>query len=299
MRLRTRVADRAMDDLAGKILGPRDYDALLTGAARLLMPSGKPLCVYLPGAIKEFSQDPEVYRVLSSIKMTSANRGMASGTKRLKRGQEGAQAARTDSKSIISAVIGAVDPMGQQRYCRLTSWTGQHLPQWETLHPLLRVVARNLEDYVPERYAAQRAVADSTKPEWIVPGTPFSTVTVNNTYPTGVHTDKGDLDEGFSTIACVRRGSYTGGQLVFPQYRVAVDLHDGDLILMDAHQWHGNVAIVCPCGKRLDRPCKECTSERISLVSYFRTKIQHCGSSEEEYTKAAAVAERRSGMARE
>ena len=293
MRLRTRVSDAGMKNLAGKVLGQKDYDVLLTGNSRVLMPNGKPLCVYRPGAMKTYSQDEEVYNILHSIKATSQNRGLASGTRRVKRGE---QALRTDSKPIISAVIGAVDPMGQQRYCRQTVWTGKNLPQWERLRPMLREVARNLEECVPERFAAQKAVADLTHPEWVVPGTPFSTVTVNQSYPTGVHTDKGDLDDGFSTLVCLRRGNYTGGQLVFPQYRVAVDMQDGDLLMMDAHQWHGNVVLICECGTRMDRPCRTCGANRVSCVNYYRTKLQSCGTESEEYAKAAAQAERRSGF---
>jgi hypothetical protein len=107
-----------------------------------------------------------------------------------------------------------------------------------------------------------------------------------NTYPTGVHTDKGDLDAGFSAIACLRRGSYTGGRLVFPEYRVAVDLHHGDLLLMDAHQYHGNTALVCACGTEPNNFCRTCGAERISVVSYFRTKVTECGSPDEELRKA-------------
>ena len=125
-----------------------------------------------------------------------------------------------------------------------------------------------------------------------MPGTPFSTVTVNNTYPTGTHTDKGDLDEGFSTITCLRRGDYSGGQLVFPEYRVAVTLQHGDLILMDAHQWHANTAIVCPCGTELNGPCPGCGAERISVVSYFRTRITECGTPGQELERAGRARER-------
>src|SRR6266705_3309277 len=89
----------------------------------------------------------------------------------------------------------------------------RHLPEWETLRPLLMAVAAHLQAHVPDRYAAQLAEADRTDPAWVVPGTPFTTVTVNNTWPTGVHTDKGDLDAGFSTITCLRQGPYTCGHL--------------------------------------------------------------------------------------
>jgi hypothetical protein len=290
LRLRSRVGDKAIESrLTGKILGPSDYDVLLTGPTRVAKPDGTPLAVYLPGALSEHSRDEATYAVLHGLRdKITKNRGAASGTRRLDPTDRGRSYAR-DTRSTIA---GAIDPAGQQRYCRLTAWTGEHLPEWQSLQPLLRSVAAHLAEQVPDRYAAQAAEADRTDPAWVVPGTPFSTVTVNNTYPTGVHKDKGDLEAGFSTIACLRRGTYTGGQLVFPAYRVAADLHDGDLILMDAHEWHGNVAITCACGRELSGPCPDCAAERVSVVSYFRSKIINCGTPEEEYNRATAWRER-------
>jgi hypothetical protein len=288
IRLRSKVGKQELELKLGKILGPADYNVLLTGATRVRQPDGRLLCVYLPGALAGEVGAPGVYEVLHGLRTeTSTNRGLASGTQRI-----ASQQKRSYARSVPSTAVGALDPMGQMRYCRLTAWTGKNLPQWETLHPLLRAVAGHLERHVPDRYAAQLDYAHRSDPAWIVPGTPFSTITVNNTYPTGVHTDKGDLDAGFSTIACLRRGHYTGGQLVFPEYRVAVDMADGDLLLMDAHQWHGNVALICACGRQPNGYCKDCQAERISVVSYFRTKIADCGSPEEERQRGSAHHER-------
>jgi len=286
VRLRTRVSEDAIrEHLSGRVLGPADYDVLLTGPTRVRKPDGRPLCVYLPGALAEQVAEPAVYEVLHSLRdRLTKNRGAASGTRRLR----GGNVRRSYALETASAVIGAVDPMGQIRYCRLTAWTGENLPQWRILQPLLAEVAANFAQHVPDRYAAQLAEAARTDPAWVVPGTPFSTVTVNNTYPTGVHKDKGDLDKGFSTIGVLRRGSYIGGHLVFPAWRVGVDLHDGDLILMDAHDWHGNTVIVCECGREARGACPDCGAERISVVSYFRTKVADCGSPDEELTRGDA-----------
>lgn len=282
LRVRTRLRAADLEPRVGKVLGPADYDVLLTGPARVLMPSGRPLCVYLPGAVAQHTADPEVYEVLHGMRnIRTDNRGSAGGTPRLP-----TTGGRTKTRNVASATLGAVDPMGQRRYCRLTAWTGSNLPAWRTLHPMLRTIADHLATAVPDRYAAQAAAAARTDPDWVVPGTPFTTITVNNTYPTGMHTDRGDLDEGFSTIACLRRGPFTGGELIFPEYRVAVDLADGDLLLMDAHQWHANAALVCACGTRRRGRCRTCGAERISVVSYFRTGMTACGTAEQERLRA-------------
>lgn len=283
IRVRSKLGEDAMQARAGKCPGDRDYDVLLDGPTRVSMLDGRPLCVYLPGVLKTAKRD-DVYDVLHELRsLISRNRGLASGTKRFKSNQT-----RSYTKPIASGVIGAIDPTGQQRYCRLTAWTGSNLPKWAILQPLLEEIAGHFREHVPDRYEVQMRQIRQTDPAWVVEGTPFTTVTVNNTYPTGVHTDKGDLAEGFSTIACLRRGDYTGGKLVFPQYRIAADLRDGDLILMDAHQWHGNTKIMCACGTEPNGMCRECRAERITVVSYMRQKLVHCGSPEDEVRKADA-----------
>lgn len=291
LNVEPKLTSEQMEELLGKCPGESLYDTLLTEPTRVTKPGGQPLCVYLPGALTRQLNDPAVYEVLHDLrKRISRNRGKASGSQRFGTGRTTAlgNTARTYSLPVASAIAGAIDPTGQQRYCRLTSWTGRNLPQWSTLHPLLRAIDRNLCQQVPDRAAAQYAEVVKTDPAWVVSGTPFSTITVNNSYATGIHTDSGDLDAGFSTIACLRRGTFTGGRLVFPQYGVAVDMHHGDLILMDAHEYHGNTLLTCSCGVKMNGMCGLCEAERISLVAYFRTKLTRCGSPQEERAKAEA-----------
>lgn len=658
-RLRTRIPADELEAKVGKVLGEADFNAILTGPAKLLKPNGHPLVVYLPGALLDQANDPDIYATFHSLKgMRTGNRGAASGSRRVKSG--------TGNKSralpVPSSIIGAFDSAGHQKYCRLTAWTGANLPQWETLRPFLLGIARHFEDHLPDRYGIQMEQARATYPEWVVPGTPFTTVTVNNcvdeettcltrehgwtrydqlrtgdhilaydpathttqwqpildvfvnehyggdmielssrgfsalttpdhrwplqrpaargglhavmtsnelptshywaimrsaphvgateptysdafvrlvawyitegtltragtsvslcqsdranpihvdairrdlkeigaisleewrnrpctaepgctdpvssngmcnkhacaaryrarkngtgrsrrqglvvneyrhngnpeivvwvltgtdvekliaaapgegkvptmeflstltpeqaalfvetciaadgspewsrfcqhhkgrmgafvvaavlaglppvldstgthcylrrdrsalrpgsrialrsvkretvhyegtiwcprvpsghwvaqrngtvyltgnTYPTGVHLDAGDLEAGFSTLACIRKGSYTGGQLVFPKYRVALDMHHGDLALIDAHEYHGNTVIVCVCGERRNGLCDTCGAERISVVAYFRENMTRCGTYLEELAKAMNRAEAR------
>lgn len=294
LRVRSRLHPGSLEAVKGKVITDDAYDVLLTGPARVFMPDGRPLCVYLPGAMNGYVTE-EQYAVLHSLRSSKTNnRGLASGSRPTQVGEQ----KRQYFMNVSSNILGAFDPGGTFKFCRLTAWTGRHLPEWELLQPVLQRVASEMQDHVPDRYAAQMEEIRRTHPDWVVPGTPFTTITVNNTYPTGVHTDKGDLDKGFSTIFTLRRGSYTGGRFVFPEYRVAVDLQDGDLILMDAHQWHGNTAITCACGERRISFCDTCGAERISVVSYMRTAMTSCGSEAEENARAIAYRERTKGVVR-
>ena len=64
-----------------------------------------------------------------------------------------------------------------------------------------------------------------------------------------------------------------------PEYRIAIDLQDGDLVLMDAHQYHGNT--------QLELQSED--AERISLVLYYRTEMLACGTLMDEATKEVAA----------
>lgn len=287
IRARSRIPDEEMAEKVGKIVTADDYNVLITGAATIRKPDGGLLGVYLPGALRdEFAQ---TYDTLKQIRGKTDNRGLASGSARAR----SPTGSRTRAKEVESAILGAFDPSGRKTYCRLTAYTAKHLDDWDSLRPLLSRVSDLFAERVPGRFKAQADYARRTPPEWMVPGTVFTTITVNNTYPTGVHTDKGDLDEGFSCLAVCRRGNYLGGVLTWPQYRIGVDLQDGDLLLTDAHEWHGNSRITCECGLVADGRCADCGAERISVVCYYRTNMVECGSMEEEDQRRFAVAESR------
>lgn len=279
IRVRTRIPLEELEEKKGKILTDDDYNVLITGPSRIFSPEGKLLAVYRPKSI-DAALLQEKYEVLHSLKsLETNNRGLASGSIRVK----GEGAKRSNALAVPSAIIGAYDAKMPRMYCRLTAWTGRELDKWESLLPLFQRIGENFKEYVPDRYAVQMAKVLETKPEWVVPGTPFTTVTVNNTYPTGVHTDSGDLEEGFSNLSVLRRGDYTGGRFVFPEYRVAFDMQDGDVLLMDAHQWHGNT--------RMELHSED--AERISIVCYYRTDMAKCGTAEEESQRAIAAVEKR------
>jgi hypothetical protein len=335
IRLRNKISKDELEEKKGKILTEEDHNVTLTQPTAVYKPDGKLLCKYLPATFAADWLDG-FYNVLSSLKAYQTdNRGLAGGSGRTNSwDSEALKPTRTRGVPVSSAIIGAFDAKPPFQYCRLTAWTGKENEQFRSLYPLFQAIGARFAEEVPDRFAAQMKQVARTPEEWVIEGTPFSTITVNNTYPTGVHTDKGDLDEGFSTLTVLRRGSYRGALLTFPEYRVAVDMQDGDLLLMDAHEWHGNTAMflddpecdMCDerataeltferAGKatRLTRPyclrhaevinaSKGVTvhraqevvpAERISVVSYYRTKIANCGPAEVEAQRAVDWGERR------
>jgi hypothetical protein len=296
-RVRTKRSDEWVETYKGAQITNEMVTLLLRQEARVLRPDGKPLCVYLPGAVSDLAA--EMFTDFSSIRLPSRNRGYASGGERAKY-NEHTQTGVT--APIMSGILGSIEKSPRFPACRLTAFNAKEVEKWDRLQPMFKRISELFEKHVPDRFVAQDAEAQRTHADWVIEGTPFTTITINNTYPTGIHTDKGDLDEGFSTLATMRRGAYYGGWLTFPQYGVAVDMQDGDLLLMDAHDWHGNTPLACSaCHELLRWPEHRCEGmepgadapERVSIVSYFRTNMTKCESRDEEQEKRQEVLQER------
>lgn len=289
LRLRTRISDDEMEAKIGKVLTREDFNLVPTQDCIVRKPDGQVLLIYRRGIIPPGLRDA-TWPILHELKDEyTTNRGLASGTPRLD-----GPGKRSYAMGVPSALLGAFEAQGPKQYCRLTAWTGRETEKYRALWPLLEFIGDRMQADAPDRWAAQMREVSHTHSDWLIPGTPFTTVTVNNTYPTGVHKDAGDLDEGISTLAVFRRGDYAGAHLVFPEYRVAVDMQDGDLLLMDAHSWHGNIdfepsVLRAPTGRMLADP----GFERISIVAYFRTKLITCESAANEAEKHRILADHR------
>lgn len=294
IRLRTRVSDAELEEKVGKVLTDADYNLLPTSDCVVRKPDGKILLIYRRAIIPEELRE-QAWPILDEFKHSlTSNRGLASGTPRL----PSASGKRSYAMNVPSSIIGSFEPTGPKQFCRVTAWTGRETEKFETLQPLLRFIGDRMKIDARERWAAQMEKVAETHPDWVIPGTPFTTVTINHTYPTGVHTDKGDLDAGISTLAVFREGEFSGGTLVFPEYRIGVSMQDRDLLLMDAHSFHGNTQFDPPVRRLMSGRLEEDPGfSRISVVAYFRTQMPSCGSAVDEASRRQILNEQRAAVA--
>ena len=192
--------------------------------------------------------------------------------------------ATTYANSVYSGIAGWFDRYPRIPYGRATSYTAKNPEKFALAYPFLQTLSNGFMDLLPQRYEAQMKAARQVDPRFLVPETPFTTVTVNKTFRTAAHYDVGDLNSGLSNLLTLSNdGRYSGGYLIAPEYRVAVNPRPGDLLLINNHDvMHGNTPIVCEEG-----------SERISLVCYFREKMLELGSWEYENCRYDFVEQRR------
>tara|TARA_R110000803_G_scaffold46198_13_gene97109 strand:- start:5484 stop:6830 length:1347 start_codon:yes stop_codon:yes gene_type:complete len=196
----------------------------------------------------------------------------------------------TYANQVLSGIAGFFDRYPRIPWGRATSYTENHRDVYEKCYPFMRKLSSEFQRLLPERYGVQYEAAAQLDPRFRVAGedTPFTTVTVNKNFRTSAHRDAGDLHAGFSNLSVIAKDKeWEGGYLVLPEYRVAINIRPGDLLLINNHDGiHGNTELVPPKGKTLE------DMERISLVCYFREKMLQLGSWEYEALRRRFVAER-------
>jgi hypothetical protein len=186
--------------------------------------------------------------------------------------KDGTKSKQSIAKTFVnSGVVGFFDRTTRFPNCRLTAFNRHHIDKFKGAYPIIKFVDQKYAELVPDKYKKQRAIADKTARDFVIPNTSFTTVTVNKNYTTAIHKDSGDFKEGFGNLVAIRKGKFKGCYFTLLRWGVGFDLQNGDLLLTDVHQWHGNTPM------EADKD-----AIRLSLVMYYREHMHKCGTMEEE-----------------
>jgi hypothetical protein len=277
-------------NLAGSKLEESDVDTIVGGdePVDILRPDGGVIARYRPGW---FSPElcAQVLPAARKAAKPTTNRGMAAGalsvsdvedknvgklskTRFREVKKDGTVSNTNRAIEVSSGVVGYFDRNARFPYCRQTSYMVSEAASWKLFLPFIKRADEGFREFMPERWAAQRDYVLRTAPDYVIPESTFTTVSVNRNFRTAVHKDAGDLDAGFGVMACIRNELFDGSFLCFPEYRVALRQTHGALTLADVHQWHGNT------------PFKKMRAgyERLCFVFYYRQNMVHCLPMEQE-----------------
>jgi hypothetical protein len=174
--------------------------------------------------------------------------------------------------------------------CRLTHFTRTNYDKYKEGLPFIQKIDQMFQKLIPNSHQKQLEQADK-KPKLKIPGTSFSTITINRNFRTSLHRDAGDYKGGFGNLTVIERGKYHGGYTVFPQFGIGVDVRTNDFVAMDVHQWHSNTNIY---ETKEDKAFNETLEPafkdnpqvgtvgiyekytRLTFVCYLREKIANC-----------------------
>ena len=294
IQLYGRLPDQDMQALEGQLIDESSFDLLVDGPedTTVMLPTMEPLFivrrhVVSPGMVQAML--PSFRRAAKEGDLT--NRGMAVGKgssqPTLKKDGTLSNTNRVNTKAlphllnergeVVSTgnIVGYMDAGTRFPACRLTAFAARQTSHWKWMQQYAQLASKVFQENNPDRYAVQRDWAERTTQDWIIPGTCFTTMTVNRNWQTAVHQDKGDLVQGCGVMGVIGNDHYQGLYFTYPRYRVACALRSGDIIVNNVHEWHANTPVhnAAPGW------------ERISIVLYYREHMLYCATRTEEQQK--------------
>ena len=270
------LTDGDADVLEGTYLDVRHYDRIIRDNTTVLKPDGTPLLIYALNAIPD-NLWRLGYNCGKDLPLQSSNRIAAAGGTRFRPVKRDRTRSHTvQARPVPSGVVGFLDRVSRNQYCRMSTLTLDHYPAFKAAHPFVEAVSQQFERLAPERWAAQRRFIDEVSPDFYIPNTVFTTFTVNRNWRTAAHPDKGDYRPGFGVMMAM--GRFDGGELIFPKFRTAVDMRPGGLLLADVHELHGNGLLDV-----------RAPHQRLSFVFYARENMRDCGSAAEELERVKRI----------
>lgn len=257
--------------LKTKFLDNSHWDTLITEDCEGYDVYGNLLFKFKKGAIPLETLKLGYESFKDSIQLTES-RGAASGSSHKRVRKDGSIANTTVGNKVTSGNVGFMDASAMVRYCRKTAFARDYFDKFKAGIPFVEKIDELYKEYCPEHYARQIAIAEGTNRNYRIGETSFTTVTVNKNFRTACHQDAGDFKKGFGNLIVYREGDWKEGYFVLPEFGVAVDLRNTDVLFVDVHRWHGNTEIITEDPEWL----------RISFVLYFREYMYKCKSPKEE-----------------
>ncbi len=265
----------------GKVFLTQDhYDTLIHEDCIVVGPEGQFIAALKKKAVP-METIAEAWKFLRDYQEKTDNRGTATGVKMVARRKKDGTMQKTlrapKGDEVVSGVAGFMDRYVRLPFCRECSFNRKYPTAYATLLPLFQQVDFTHFQLDPVGWAHAKSYAAKTRPEWLIPGTNFTSVTINKNFRTAAHLDAANLKDGTCAMLLIREGRFDGGYVVFPEWRFAVAMDTSDVVVFrNMKDFHGNTPII---GKTKNY-------QRCTLVHYFREGMVNCGSAVEELERA-------------
>ncbi len=157
-------------------------------------------------------------------------------------------------------------------YCSIASSAETHPPQHEIICGMGRVLNSIYATCAPDVAARHTELLKTISPDWVIPGTRFTSGIVNQNNPLKYHFDKRNLHDVMSCMV-VLRNMVSGGFLSIPEFNARWALEDHTYFLFDGQSFlHGVTPI-----KKMNKH-----GYRYSVVYYALRAMAGCGTLTEE-----------------
>lgn len=296
------LTDEEINNLLGEFLGDEYIDTVVNEDCIVYKENGEILLILKKNVIPH-NLITKAYNSFKDAPTPNENRGVAAGPvdiskiRNTNKGKIGHKSkfryrpilrdgtvSKTNYANVVeSNVAGFMDSSARIPYCRQTAFTKENLGKFKDGIGMFQFLDKKFSELVPDRYKAQKDMAEKTSKDFVIPGTSFTTITINENFRTALHTDKGDLKEGFGNLTVIEAGEYEGAVTFFPKYGVGANVRTGDILLMDVHEAHCNTEL----------KIKKRGTKRLSFVCYYRRDMIKCGTEAEEIQRANEIISKR------
>ena len=150
------------------------------------------------------------------------------------------------------------------RKARICRHTRTMKGKGDVIFPLIKKLEDIYEEYLPNVFKKQKELAQTIS-SWIMNDGVFSTVSIQNNFQTMCHIDNQNYSKGYNVLVIDERHGKRkyGFNLLFPRYKLSVNLVKGDVVIFQSAEYHCNTKFE---GIRDDY-------ERISYVFYLKQKL--------------------------
>ena len=248
--------------LEGAFADPSHALQTLKADTKVVAPDGTigavSLCDVIPPTVHMLA-----YELWKDVPELPSNRATAVGSPSLSRLKN--DGTLSERQGVPKKVLKVVKERGTRTGS--IGYLGGHKTPLTRKHPellagnkrLIHLIDGLYKKHLPRFYAKQRAVIEQA-PQWRLWQTVFSTIYIAKNFRTAFHRDTGNLP-GMSAL--MPMGRFTGGELVFPRWRIAFAFKPGDLLFFYSRQHlHGNLPF---------------EGERLSAIFFCAGRIGRCG----------------------
>lgn len=255
--------------LEGKFPSPSHVRETLPEGRKLIAKDGTACALLLCNAIPT-SLHKLAYELWRTVRELPDNRATAVGTASLlRRKSDGTPGKRRGviedvrkllrERNTAHGLIGYLDTT-RDHPCHRTPLTKKHHEMLDGNERLIKLVDQLYRHYLREFYDKQRAEVEKA-PGWRLWDTGFTTIYIAKNFRTAYHFDPGNL-KGVMT-ALMPMGEFSGGELVFPRWRLSIAFKPGDILFFNSAEiLHGNLPL---------------QGERLSAAFYCERRIAECG----------------------
>ena len=255
-----------------------DFDELITDNCLVFDKStGTLVAALCKQAIAPQTAKLSYQALMKGFGYTTDNRGAYAATERE---QDYKKSKNSRTHEVRSFAGGYFERQGGRNpYCRATQYTRHKPKAWKQNLLLLKEMAAVMEQHAFDKYTNQMSFVSKIHSDYTYDGLPFTTTAVNISTRAGYHRDKGDYKGGIGCMSVFKKGLCINWKLVLPEYKIALDIGDRDVILFDPHLLHATTK-----GTGIGKMYKDWN--RISVVAYVRQRLINCRSIQEEIDNA-------------